>query len=265
MAVIVSKIRKLDKTRTSILLFCLVGLVWALMELITQVEAVSYSLYEVIWMRYAAHLVFMLVVFAPRLGLRLVATHRLGLQILRGLMMLVMPVSFILAAPYMSTGNILAIFWLAPFIIIGLSVVWLKERVPWYSWVLALAGYTFILVLVHPNRALALPGILLAMAMGLSLSLYIVLTRVLRDEATVTNLFYTAASVLVPMSVRLPSVWRPLTLPAGLGMAAIGLLGFALLWMLDKAAEMENPGLAAPFLFSEMFFIIVIKLLGRIF
>lgn len=265
MVIIASKIHKLDTARTSILLICLVGFVWALMELITQVVAVNYSLYEVIWMRYATHLLFMLVVFAPRLGLRLLATHRLGLQILRGLMMLVMPVSFILAAPYMNIANILAIFWLAPFIIIGLSVVWLKERVPWYSWGLALIGYTCILILVHPNRALSLPGILLAMAMGLSLSLYIVLTRVLREESTTTNLFYTAASVLVPMSARLPAVWKPLTLPAGLLMIAIGLLGFALLWMLDKAAGMERPSLAAPFLFSEVFFIIVIKLLGRVF
>ena len=265
MAVAAVKALQTRTALSSILLVSLVGLIWAVMEIITQVVAVGYSIYQVIWMRYAAHLLLMVAVFGPRYGRRLFATSRPGLQIVRGLMMLGMPVSFILASPSMSTGNILAIFWLAPFMIMGLALVWLRERVPWYSWGLALLGYACILVLVRPGGTFSLPGSLLALAMGASLSLYIVLSRILREEPALPSLIYTAVSVLVPMSLRVPFVWKPLTLQSSLLMAAIGLLGFALLWVLEKAVEIESPGVAAPFLFSEMVFIIVLKLLGRIF
>src|SRR5215204_7170620 len=105
---------KLDSARIGILLICLVGLIWALMEIVIQYIPGGYSLYQVIWVRYVAHLLFMLVVFAPRHGKKLISTHRVGLQIVRAVMMLIMPVSFILAVEYMPVGTILTIFWLAP-------------------------------------------------------------------------------------------------------------------------------------------------------
>jgi drug/metabolite transporter (DMT)-like permease len=256
---------KLDATRTGIFMICLVSFIWALMEIVTQMAAVDTSLYQVVWVRYAAHLAFMLLVFAPRHGLRILSTRRLGLQIVRALMMLVMPVSFIIAAPYMNVGNILTIFWLSPLMIIALSMLLLKERVAWYIWAIALVGFACIAAITHPNLALNPLGVMLALAMGLSFSLYLVMTRMLREESTVTNLFYTAAGVLLPLSLRLPAIWKPLTLQGGLLMALVGLLGFALLWVLDKTFEIVEPAVVAPFLYSQMFWMIVLKLIARIF
>ena len=264
MTAIASKLVKLDSNRTGILLICLVGFLWALMEIVTAYAAIQYSLYQVVWVRYATHLLFMLVVFGPRYKMQLISTQRLGLQLVRAVMMLIMPVSFIFAVNYMSVGNILSVFWLAPTLIIGLSMLLLKENAPWWIWLLTLIGLGCIAVLTRPTPSVTVLGIALSLAMGLSFSLYVVMTRLLREESTLTNLFYTAIGVLIPLSLRLPSFWKPLTLQGGLLMALVGLLGFALLWVLDKALEMTSTALVAPFFYSEMFFLIVLRLISRI-
>jgi len=246
-----------------IVMICLLGFIWALMEILTQVAAREYSLYQVVWVRYFAHLLFMLIVFIPRQGFQWMATGRLGLQVARALMMLIMPVSFILAVEYIPVNSILAIFWLSPFMMLGLSFLLLKERAPWQYWVIALFGLSCILIITRPSDFGNAAGLILAVTMGLSFSLYIVMTRMLRPEPTLTNLFYTAVGVLVPLSFKIPSVWKPLTIQGGVLMVAVGLLGFALLWVLDKAMDMISPVIAAPFFFSQMFWIIVIRLISR--
>ena len=244
---------KVDSTWSGIFLICILGFLWAFTEILAQYAAVQYSLYQVIWVRYATHLLFMILVFGPRLGMKLVATRRVGLQFVRAIMMLITPAAFIIGANYMWVGNILSIFWLMPFMIIGLSVVLMKEGAPWPVWLLTLFGLACILFLAHPNSTFSMTGIGLAIVMGLSFSLYVVMTRMLRDESHITNLFYTALGVLIPLSFWLPGFWKPLTLQGGLLMALIGLLGFALLWVLDKALELTSAAMVAPFFYSEMF------------
>src|SRR5262245_59785431 len=149
MTTLTSKFMKVDSTWSGIFLICVLGFLWAFTEILAQYAAVQYSLYQVIWVRYATHLLFMIVVFGPRLGTKLVATRRVGLQFLRAIMMLITPASFIIAANYMWVGNVLSIFWLMPFMVIALSVLFLKEGAPWPVWLLTFFGLACILVLAH--------------------------------------------------------------------------------------------------------------------
>jgi drug/metabolite transporter (DMT)-like permease len=266
MTAIASRLAKRDTTLVSILLICLVGFLWAITEIVAQYTATKYlySLYQVIWVRYATHLLFIILVFGPHYGMKIVKTQRPGLQWLRAFMMLVMPASFIIGANYMWVGNILSIFWLMPLMIIGLSLLFLKERASWSIWLLTIIGLVCSLIISHPNQNITFVGVALSLAMGLSFGLYVVMTRMLREEWTITNLFYTAAGVLVPLSFFLPRFWKPLTLQAGLLMALVGLLGFALLWVLDKALELTSAATLAPFFYSEMFFLVVFRLVTRL-
>jgi drug/metabolite transporter (DMT)-like permease len=207
----------------------------------------------------------MLLVFIPRHGIKkLVSTQRLGLQLLRSIMMLIMPVSFIVATEYMSVGNILTLFWLSPFMIMALSMFLLKEKAAWQYWAISFVGLICIVIITNPSRSITTTGIILSLAMGLSFSLYLVMTRMLREESTLTNLLYTASGVLIPLSLRLPTFWKTLTLQSGLMMVLIGLLGFVLLWILDEALEMTSAIFVAPFLYSQMFWMIVLRLVLRV-
>jgi drug/metabolite transporter (DMT)-like permease len=83
--------------------------------------------------------------------------------------------------------------------------------------------------------------------------LYLFGTRVLAKEDTITSLFYTAATVFVPLTVLMPFVWKGLTLKPLIVMALIGLAGFGLLFALDRTLETTWIGRVAPILTSEPF------------
>lgn len=255
---------KADSVRAGIVLICLVSFLWALMEIVIQHIPGEYSLYQVVWVRYATHLLFMLVILAPRHAKKLITTQHPGLQILRALMMLIMPVSFILASESMQAGTILSFFWLSPLIIIAVSVPLLRENTSWQYWLISIIGFVGAVILYDPGGAVTTTGAMLTLAMGLSFSLYVVMTRLLREESTSANLFYTALGVLVPLSFRLPAFWKPLTFQSGLMMVLVGLLGFILLWVLDKASDMTSSAALAPFLFTQMLWMVVLDLIIKI-
>jgi drug/metabolite transporter (DMT)-like permease len=206
----------------------------------------------------------MAVILAPRHARKLITTRHPGLQILRALMMLIMPVSFILASEYIKIGTILTVFWLSPFIIIVLSMVLLRENVSWHYWLISIVGFICAATLYNPRGATMTTGIMLSLAMGLSFSLYVVMTRMLREESTSANLFYTALGVFVPLSLWLPAFWKALTFQSGLMMVLVGLLGFILLWVLDKASDMTSSAALAPFLFTQVLSMAVLDLIIKI-
>jgi drug/metabolite transporter (DMT)-like permease len=83
------------------------------------------------------------------------------------------------------------------------------------------------------------------------LSLYLVMTRMLRDESTLTNLFYTAACVLVPLSAIVPFFWnRPSARDLAM-MMAIGLLGLGVLFGFDRATDLAPVSVTAPMLYIQ--------------
>lgn len=252
-------------TRYGLLLMLAVSFIWAVMDVVLDHIGGAYSLYQVVWVRYATHLLFILLVFGPQHGVRLVYTRRLPLQLLRGVMMFIIPVSYIVATRYIEPKNILFIFWLAPLITLILSVLFWRENASLLYWLAALGGLIAMVFILHPNRPMAVIGILLSLVMAVSFSLYLLLTRVLKDEPTLTNLFYTAISVLVPLSFGLFAFWQPLTLRSGLLMAVIGLFGFWMLWAMDKALEMASPVVVAPILFAQpLWLILLIYLVERV-
>jgi drug/metabolite transporter (DMT)-like permease len=244
-------------------LVLLASFLWALMEMVAQHAAARHSLLQVVWVRYAVHLLLMLAVFGPRRGRELVHTRRPVLQFTRALMMLVMPVSFLMASKDMSAGTVLSIFWLAPLLVMVLSMILLQESGSWRSWAAGIAGLGCIVLLLHPHAPVTIRGTLLSLAMATSFALYVVLTRVLREESTVANLFYTAIGVLLPLSLWLPSFWSPLTLRDGLLMALVGCLGFAVLWLLDVAMELTSATATAPLLYSQQLWTIILQRLSR--
>lgn len=220
-------------------------LFWTLIEWLPAQLSPGYTLYQVVWVRYATHLIFMLLVLAPRYGWSLVRTRRPGLQLGRGLLMLVMPLSFILSLGRVRVSDVMAVFWLTPLCILAFAAIVARDRAPRLLWAAAAAASLGAVMILRPAVSVAAAA-LFGLGMALSFSLYVVLTRTLRDEPTMVNLFYSALAVFLPLSFGLPFFWQPLTLRDGLLMAAVGLVGLVVLWALDKACELMSVNVFAP-------------------
>jgi hypothetical protein len=186
------------------------------------------------------------------MGTGFVRTRRPVLHLARSLLMVVMPVSYILGSRDVPGGPFMGIFWIAPVLVLVFARL-IGERPSIITWGAVLAGWVAALGLYRPSIAAMGWPALYPLAMAASFSLYIVLTRVLdRTEGVWTNLFYSAAGVLVALTPVLPLVWR-LPSPAALVVsAAVGTLGFVVLWSLDLAVRVWPASRAAVFLFFQI-------------
>lgn len=229
-------------------LVLLAALFWTVTELLPTRLVAGHSLWQVVWLRYATHLLLMLAVLTPRHGLAWLRTRRPALQAGRGLLMVVMPASFIAAVGRVGIENVLAVFWLVPLLLLAFAAVLHRERARWLLWGAAVAAALGAQMILRPG-----PGVWAALpyglGMGASFALYVVLTRSLRDENTAANLFYSALAVFVPLTFFVPAFWSPLGWRDGLVMAGVGISGLGVLWAVDRATDLAPISGIAP-LFS---------------
>jgi drug/metabolite transporter (DMT)-like permease len=236
-------------------------MLWAAIESIGAVLATAHHPLQVVWMRYATHLALLVTVFGPRRGAALVRTTRLRLQVVRGLLMLLMPLCFLATPDKSQLGNVLGVFWVAPLLTMVLSVWLLRERVEVWCWLAAFGGWCGALAMVRPDAGAFGFGTLPALGMALCLSLYLVLTRLLHDESSLINLVFTALCVLVPLSPVMAGVWREPTIRALALMVAIGLLGLGVLYSIDLAAELAPVSAVAPMLYTQPLWVVALAVL----
>lgn len=226
-------------------LLLIVVVLWSVAEWLPTLLSPGFSLFQVVWVRYATHLLAMLVVLVPLHGRALFRTGRPGLQLGRGLLMLVMPASFILSLGQVRVADVMAVFWLTPLCILAFAALVQRDRAPWLLWGAALAATLGTWLILRPGAGLA-GAASYGLGMALSFSLYVVLTRSLRDEPTMVNLFYSALAVFVPMCFIVPAFWQPLGLRDALLMIGVGIVGLGVLWAIDKACELASTTVFAP-------------------
>ena len=177
----------------------------------------SYPLPPLIWARYAVHFAFMIALFAPRMGLRLVRTQRPLLQLLRGLALVASTGFFYLALIYLPLAEAAAISFVAPVLVASLSGPMLGERVTRRQWIAVTMGFLGVLVIIRP-----------------------------------ASLFYTALVGTLVTSAGLPFSWQtPTLLQVGI-MIAMGCLGGFGHFLMIHAVERASPSALAPFIYTQL-------------
>lgn len=226
-------------------LMLLMALAWTVTELLPVLLLAEHSLVQVVWVRYGVHLLLMLLLLAPREGLRFLRTRRPALQVGRGLLMIVMPASFILALGRVEMDAMLTVFWLAPLLLLALAALLQRDLAGWKTWAAALGSTLGAALILRPGAGLAAAAPY-GLLMGLSFSLYVVLTRSLRSERTATNLFYSALVVFLPLTFFVSRFWSPLDLHDLLVLAGVGVAGLVVLWAVDRATDIAPISSLAP-------------------
>jgi drug/metabolite transporter (DMT)-like permease len=232
--------------RRSMLLMLAFVALWAAIEALAAQVLTRMSPYQVVWTRYAVHILFMLLIWGWREPAKLWRTRRPVFQLTRSLLMLGMPASWVIAKQFgVPVGTLMSIFWLSPLFIMGFAWMALGERANLSVWLACAAGCAGALVVFRP-APVSLELCIYPLAMALTFSLYVVMTRSLRSETTRANLFYTAIGVLVALSLVMPSLWVTPTARDLWALTGVGVLGFAALLALDRMAAAAPVSVSAP-------------------
>jgi drug/metabolite transporter (DMT)-like permease len=234
-------------------------LTFSLMDAIAKYLGRAYPVPILVWARYSVHLLIMLVAFAPRRGTRLAHTQRLGLQVLRALLLVACTLLFFTALRYMPLAEATAIGFISPLLVTAFSGPLLGERVTSRQWVAVTAGFLGVLIIIRPGGGLLTPAALLPMGTAACYSLYQILTRKLSSsENPLVTLFYTALVGTIVSSAALPFYWIAPTWEHLVLMLLLGTGGGISHYVLIKAFERTAASVLAPFGYTQIVWVVLL-------
>jgi drug/metabolite transporter (DMT)-like permease len=235
------------------------GLLLSSQDALAKTLTASYPLLLVVCLRYLAQNLLMLVVFAPRMGLDLVRTRRPLLQLARGLSLVGVTLLFYCGLRYIPLGEATAVIFLAPLVVVVLSVLWLKEAVSRGVWLAVGGGLLGVLLIVRPGGELFTPASLLPLAAAFCFGLYQLLTRRLSaTDAPATSNFLTALVGTLGTGLLLPWTWQTPAPMDVLMMAALGGLAMTGHMLLTHAYRFASAASLAPFTYGQILIAVLI-------
>lgn len=213
----------------------------------------SYPMSALMWARYAVHVVVMVALLWPRMGMQLLRTRRPGLQILRGLLLISSTLFFYFALKFLPLAEAAAISFVGPVLTALLSGPMLGDRIAPRQWVAVTLGFAGVMIIMRPGGGVFSPAALFPIATAILFSVYQIITRKLSGrEHPYTTLFYTAIVGAMATSFAAPLHWITPTPLQAFFMLCIGLLGGFGHLLLIRAMEYASPSTLAPFVYSQL-------------
>jgi drug/metabolite transporter (DMT)-like permease len=226
-----------------------------------------YHLMQIVWCRYAFHLLALVLLFGWTERSRLWRTRRPTFHLLRSTCMLVMPLTFALSLQtHVQPNSVWALFWLAPLAALLIARWTLAETVTPAVWVATAVATAAALAVLSPGADAMSPGAVLPLLMALSFAVYLAMTRRLTGEAVYANLFYTALGVFALLTPFMPMVWVTPSVGDAVVLGCIGVVGLLALFLLDRAVALAPLDVSTPFLFAHLLGSLAVGwyLLGRV-
>ncbi len=161
-----------------------------------------YPLHEITLYRATVALGLVLVFVHFTGGLTTLRTHRPGLHLFRGFLLVLANMFFFLGLSVMPLAEVVALFFVGPFFICLLARPFLGEVVGWQRWLAIAVGLIGVLVLVEPGGSEFTWTTLLPILAALAYSSMVVVTRKLgmNDSAGTLTFYIQVAFILVSVA-----------------------------------------------------------------
>jgi drug/metabolite transporter (DMT)-like permease len=214
-----------------------------------------YPLPEVVWARFAGHMILVILIFGPKLGfVRLFQTRHPRLQFGRSALMMSSTLLFVAGLMHVPLATASSIGFTAPLIVTALSVPLLKEEVGWRRWTAVGVGFVGALIIIRPGAGFANWASLLILGNALAYALYQILTRKIgMDDRAETGIAYSALFGTIVMSFVGPFFWTPpQSLLHVVLFLCIGALGGFGHFLIIKAFQLFRPSVLAPMSYVEL-------------
>jgi drug/metabolite transporter (DMT)-like permease len=224
------------------------------MDCLLKVLSEHYSPMQVVFLRGASAMPFMVVPLLVMGRLRLLKPVRIGMHFVRALLQLFVLVAFVYAVRALSLADAYAIFLSAPLIVTALSVPLLGEHVGWRRWVAISVGLVGVLTMLKPSASSLVS--LGAVAAFLSAGGYafnaIALRIVTRTDSTVSVTFWMIGLMTAMAACLAVPQWIPIRSEDWVLLAAIGLFSSIAQHLLTEAFRRAAPSVVAPFEYTAL-------------
>jgi drug/metabolite transporter (DMT)-like permease len=214
----------------------------------------DFPLVQLLWVRSAGHLLFVVALFGPRFGRRLFATWHPGLQLLRSALLLGSTAFNFVALRFVGLATAATINFTSPALVALLAAPMLGERVGRARWTAIGIGFLGVLVVVRPGGEAAQLASLLSLGTAVCYAFYQLLTRrVAADDPPETTVGYSALVGTVALTAVVPFVWTaPPSAWKLLLLASMGLTGGLGHYFVARAYYSAPASVVSPFNYVQL-------------
>jgi drug/metabolite transporter (DMT)-like permease len=242
--------------RIGIALVCFATLCFAGLDTAAKWLVQSLPVIEVVWLRFAIHVVLMGLLLAPTSGRALVRVHSLRAQVLRALMLASMTGLNFWALQYLQLAETGALQFSVPILIALLSAWLLGERLDARRWLAIVCGFAGVLLVIRPGSQAFHPAILLSAGNAILYAAFNLLTRRMAATETPESMQWLsacgAALVLAPFAL---AEWRwpddALTWAVAIFCGLMGGLGHL---AVARAHRHASAAVLGPFLYQQILY-----------
>ena len=230
------------------------------LDTISKYLVAYYPASALVWVRYVLQTLVMMAIFLPRMGRGLVRTTAPGLQFLRGLMLVLSSVVFVLALNHMQIAEVASIVFLAPIIVALAGGPLLGERVPTRTWIALAGGFSGVLLIIRPGGDAFTLWALLPLGCAFMFAGYQILTRRLAGhDDPITTLFYPGLIACFVIPPVFPGFFVVPTVPLHAAMLiAVGVLGAVGHFLLIRAHGLAPATLLSPFGYTQLLVVLAL-------
>ena len=233
---------------TGMALAVLAGFLFVTSDSIVKLAREDLPAIMVVWGRFAAHMVLMLVLFPGTKLLPLFRARRRVLVIVRAFLLLVCTTLFFIAIGHTGLAEANAIMFVTPFFVVALSIPLLGEVVGVRRWSAVIVGFFGILLILRPGFQEIHWAYFLFLGVAFFYALFAILTRSLsQTEHAGSMWFYTALVGFVATSAVVWLSWVTPSPRQWLMLGAIGVIGGGSHYVVIQAYRRAAASVLAPF------------------
>ena len=223
---------------------------------IAKTLASRYPVPLIVWARWGFQVLAMVLWLAPKIGKGMLRTQRLGLQVVRGVLLVCSSMLFMTALKYLPLADATALNYTTPAIVVVLAVMFLGERLTLPRMAFVIAGIVGMLLIVQTGAEIFKGASLLALGCAVCYAAYQITTRMLAGEDPRVTLFYPALIGAIIMTCvwpwfgsRIDTNWADVGL-----LVAIGILGTIGHFLFILAFQRAPASALTPFTFLQVVF-----------
>jgi drug/metabolite transporter (DMT)-like permease len=246
----------MSRTLQGVLLQLLALALFVAMDSLLKVMVASYPVPQLMFLRFAVHVVFVVLAVRIFTGSLPWRSRAPLLQTLRSAMLAGASASFIVALMHVPLADATAVMFAAPVLTVALAALWLGEKVSARRWLGVVIGLVGVMVAIRPPFLTGEPlhwAMLLPLVTAVMNTFYQLLTRKLAAEDDPrTTFLHTSLAALALTALAQPFVWvapAPSDLP---WMLVLGLIGAAGHCLLVLAFARAPASVLAPMSYSQL-------------
>jgi drug/metabolite transporter (DMT)-like permease len=215
--------------------------------------AQSHPLGQVMCLRQAACLLFVVPFVWRGRGLSVLRPHNVTLQIVRGLIFMVSSFFIIWSLSVLPLPTVTAITFVAPILIALLSAPMLGERVNPALWGATFLGFVGMLFIIRPGSADFHWTLLLPVGAAFFSSVRDVIARILaRTDNSLSILFWSSFVIVIGTGFSALLGWRPVSAAQGGWYLFAGAVNFCAHFFIIESLRMARAAVVAPFRYTSL-------------